>query len=76
MCDKMNTSNTNLQAPMTVIKMNPYLKTPISEYFAKAANALAEKVAIIFPNAQSQTSCYVSFTDSARGRGRGRGRNN
>ena len=72
----MNTSNTTLQTAMTVIKMNPYLKTPINEYFTKAANALAEQVAIFSPNAQSRTSRYVSFTDSARGRGRGRGRNN
>ena len=56
--------------------MNPDLKTPINEYFTKVENALAEQVAIIFPNARAQTSRYVSFTDSGRGRGRGRGRNN
>ena len=49
-CENKNTSNTNLQSAMTVIKMIPYLKTPINEYFTKAANALAEQVAIIFPN--------------------------
>ena len=75
MCEKMNTSNTTLKAAMTVIKMKPDLKTPTNEYFTKAENALAEQVAIIFPNARSQTSCYVSFSDSGRGRGRGRGRN-
>ena len=72
----MNNSNTTLHDDMTVIKMNPYLKTPINEYFTKAENALAEQVAIIFPNAQVQTSRYVSFTNSGRGQGRGRGRNN
>ena len=61
---------------MTVIKMNPDLKTPINEYFTKAANALAKQVAIIFPNARARTSHYVSFADSGRGRGRGRSRNN
>ena len=49
MCEKMNTSNTTLQAAMTVIKMNPDLKTPINEYFTKTANTLAEQVAIISP---------------------------
>ena len=73
MREKMNTSNTTLQAAMTVIKMNPDLKTPINEYFTKAANALAEQVAIIFPNARARTSGYVSFVDNGRGRGRGRG---
>ena len=76
MCENMNNSNTNLQAAMTVIKMNPDLKTPINEYFTKAENALSEQVAIIFPNERSQTSRYVSFADSGCGRGRGRGRNN
>ena len=76
MSENINTSNTTLQAAMTVIKMNPYLKTPINEYFTKAANALAEYVAIIFPNARARTSRYVYFTDSGRGRGRGCGRNN
>ena len=64
MCEKMNTSNITLQAAMTVIKINPDLKTPINEYFTKAANALAEQVAIIFPNAQAQTSRYISFAYS------------
>ena len=72
----MNISNTTLQDAMTVIKMNPDLKTPIDEYFTKAANALAEQVAIIFPNTRARTSRYVSFADSRRGCGRGRGRNN
>ena len=76
MCEKMNTSNTNLQAAMTVIKMIPDLSIPINEYFTKAANVLAEQVAIIFPNARARTSRYVSFADSGRGRGHGRGRNN
>ena len=62
MCQNMNTFNTTLQAATKVIKMNPDLKTPINEYFTKAENALAEQVDIIFPNAQSQTSRYVSFT--------------
>ena len=75
MCEKMNTSNTNLQAAITVIIMNPDLKTPINEYFAKAVNALAKQVVIIFPNVLAQTSLYVSFAYSGRGRGRGRGRN-
>ena len=35
MCEKMNTSNTTLQAPMIVIKMNPDIKTPINEYFQR-----------------------------------------
>ena len=35
MCEK------TIQAATTVIKMNPYLKTPINEYFTKASNALA-----------------------------------
>ena len=76
MCEKMNTSDKNLQAAMTVIKMNPDLKTPIREYFKRAANALAEQVAIVFPNERPRTSSYVYFTDSGHGRGRGRSRNN
>ena len=76
MCEKMNTSNSTLQAAMTVIKTNPDLKTTINEYFTKAENTLAEQVAIIFPNARAQTSRYVSFVDSGRGRGRGHGGNN
>ena len=76
MCEKMNTSNTTLQAAMTVIKMNPYIKNTINEYLTKAANALVDQVVIIFPNARARTSRYVSFADSGRGRGRGSGRNN
>ena len=75
MCEKINTSNKTLQAVTTVIKMNPDFKTPINEYFTKAANALAKQVAIIFYNARSRTSCYISFVDRGRGRGCGRGRN-
>ena len=69
----MNTSNTTFQAATTVIRINPDIKTPIDEYFIQAANALAEQVAIIFPNARARTSGYVSFVDNGRGRGRGRG---
>ena len=76
MCENTNTSNTTLQAAMKFIKMNPDLKTPINEYFTKAANALAEQVAIIFPNARALTSRYVFFIYSGCGRGRGHGRNN
>ena len=76
MCERMNTSNTTLQSAKTVIKMNPDIKTTINEYFAKAANALAEQVDTIFPNSQARTSRYVSFADSGRGLGCGCGRNN
>ena len=55
MCEKMNTSNKTLQDAMTVIKINPNIKTPINEYFTKAATALINQVAIIFPNARAQT---------------------
>ena len=49
----MITSNTTLQSSMTVIKMNPDLKTHINEYFTKAENALGEQVDIIFPQCTS-----------------------
>ena len=73
MCEKISTSNTRLETAMTVIKMDQALKTPPEKYFVKAANSLAEQVAIIFPNAKTRSSRYVSFAGRGRGRGRGDG---
>jgi hypothetical protein len=72
LCEKISTSNTKLETAMTVIKMDQSLKVPPEDYFVKAANSLAEQIAIIFPNAKPRSSRYVSGL-SGRGRGGGRG---
>jgi hypothetical protein len=73
MCEKISTSSTKLETAITVIKMDQTLKTPPEEYFVKAANSLAEQIAVIFPNAKAKPSRYVSFTGRGRGMGGRRG---
>jgi hypothetical protein len=74
LCEKITTNNTKLETAMTVIKMDETLKNPPAEYFTKAANKLAEQIAVLFPNAKPRSSRYVSFAGRGRGRGRGGGR--
>jgi hypothetical protein len=72
MCEKITTSSTKLETAITVIKMDQTLKYPPEDYFVKAANSLAEQIAIIFPNAKAKPSRYVSYAGRGRGNPGGR----
>ena len=76
MLDNINTSNVELQAAVTLIRMDDNIKDlPTPEgYFIRAANKMAEQIAVIFPSVIGKKSRFISSIDGGQGRGRGRGR--
>ena len=65
MLDNINTSNVELQAAVTLIRMDDNIKDlPTPEgYFIRAANKMAEQIAVISPSTIGKKSRFISSID-------------